>query len=104
MGKKILWIDDEIELLEPHIIFLKNKGYDVIDINNAAEALELIPINNFDAVLLDENMPGIGGLEALQKIKEIKSDLPVIMVTKNEAEDIMEEAIGENYRLYYKAC
>lgn len=100
MGKKILWIDDEIELLEPHIIFLKNKGYEVIDVNNAAEALELIPINNFDAVLLDENMPGIGGLEALQKIKEIKSNLPVIMVTKNEAEDIMEEAIGEKITDY----
>lgn len=100
MGKKLLWIDDEIELLEPHIIFLKNKGYEVIDVNNAAEALELIPINNFDAVLLDENMPGIGGLEALQKIKEIKSNLPVIMVTKNEAEDIMEEAIGEKITDY----
>lgn len=94
MIAKILWIDDEIEMLEPHSIFLKNKGYDVVGINNASDALELIADGNFHAVLLDENMPGMGGLEALQKIKEIESTLPVIMITKNEEEDIMEEAIG----------
>ncbi|MGM5629649.1 PglZ domain-containing protein [Apibacter raozihei] len=100
MAVKILWIDDEIEMLEPHIIFLKNKGYEVSGINNAADALELIPKGNYQAVLLDENMPGIGGLEALQKIKEIDVRLPVVMVTKNEAEDIMEEAIGEQIADY----
>ncbi|MDR1877525.1 MAG: PglZ domain-containing protein [Flavobacteriaceae bacterium] len=100
MTGKILWIDDEIEMLEPHIIFLKDKGYSVVEVTNAADALELIPKENFQAVLLDENMPGIGGLEALQRIKEIKPDLPVVMVTKNEAEDIMEEAIGEQIADY----
>ncbi len=100
MDGKIVWIDDEIEMLEPHIIFLKGKGYEVTGVNNATDALDLISKEKFQAVLLDENMPGIGGLEALQKIKEIKSDLPVIMVTKNEAEDIMEEAIGKQIADY----
>lgn len=100
MSIKILWIDDEIEMLEPHLIFLKNKGYDVQGINNATDALDIIPETHFDAVLLDENMPGIGGLEALQKIKEINATLPIIMVTKNEEEHIMEEAIGRQIADY----
>ncbi|MDR3271948.1 MAG: PglZ domain-containing protein [Flavobacteriaceae bacterium] len=94
MNTKILWIDDEIEMLEPHTIFLTQKGYEVVGANNATDGLNLIPDGNFSAVLLDENMPGIGGLEALQKINEIDASLPVVMITKNEEEHIMEEAIG----------
>lgn len=100
MSVKILWIDDEIEMLEPHIIFLKNKGYEVLEVNNATDGYDIIINEPIQAVLLDENMPGIGGLEALQRIKELKPRLPVIMVTKNEAEDIMEEAIGEQITDY----
>lgn len=97
---KIIWIDDEIELLKPHCIFLENKGYKVIPINNAQEAIELIDNENFSAVLLDENMPGINGLDALILIKEKHPNLPVIMVTKNEEESIMEQAIGRQISDY----
>lgn len=100
MAIKILWIDDEIELLKPHVMFLKKKGYETQMINNAIDALEIIPHENFDAVLIDENMPGMGGLEALQKIKEIKPQLPIVMITKNEEEHIMEEAIGAHIADY----
>lgn len=100
MALKILWIDDEIELLKPHAMFLQKKGYDTQMINNATDALELIPTENFSAVLIDENMPGMGGLEALQKIKEIKPQLPIVMITKNEEEHIMEEAIGSHIADY----
>lgn len=100
MAIKILWIDDEIELLKPHVMFLEKKGYETQMINNAIDALEIIPHENFDAVLIDENMPGMGGLEALQKIKEIKPQLPIVMITKNEEEHIMEEAIGAHIADY----
>lgn len=100
MAIKILWIDDEIELLKPHVMFLEKKGYDTQMINNAIDALEIIPQENFDAVLIDENMPGMSGLEALQKIKEIKPQLPIVMITKNEEEHIMEEAIGAHIADY----
>lgn len=100
MAIKILWIDDEIELLKPHAMFLERKGYETQMINNAIDALEIIPHENFDAVLIDENMPGMGGLEALQKIKEIKPQLPIVMITKNEEEHIMEEAIGAHIADY----
>lgn len=100
MAIKILWIDDEIELLKPHAMFLEKKGYETQMINNAIDALEIIPHENFDAVLIDENMPGMGGLEALQKIKEIKPQLPIVMITKNEEEHIMEEAIGAHIADY----
>lgn len=100
MAIKILWIDDEIELLKPHALFLEKKGYDTQMINNATDALEIIPNENFSAVLIDENMPGMGGLEALQKIKEIKPQLPIVMITKNEEEHIMEEAIGAHIADY----
>jgi len=100
MAIKILWIDDEIELLKPHAIFLDKKGYEMHMINNATDALELIPTENFSAVLIDENMPGMGGLEALQKIKEIKPSLPIVMITKSEEEHIMEEAIGAHIADY----
>ncbi len=100
MAIKILWIDDEIELLKPHAIFLEKKGYETKMINNATDALEIIPDENFAAVLIDENMPGMSGLEALIKIKEIKPQLPVVMITKSEEEHIMEEAIGAHIADY----
>ncbi len=97
---KIIWIDDEIDLLKPHILFLEKKGYEIFPINNGYDALEEIQNQRFDLALLDENMPGLSGLETLQKIKKIQSSLPVVMVTKNETEDIMEEAIGAHITDY----
>lgn len=91
---EILWVDDEIESLKSQIIFLKNKGYEVNACSNGHDALELLKEKNVDVVLLDESMPGLTGLETLARIKEINPQLPVVMVTKNEAEYIMEEAIG----------
>ncbi len=100
MQEKILWIDDEIDMLKPHIIFLQNKGYELTSCNNASDGIEKVKTEFFDAVLLDENMPGIGGLEALQLIKSEQPNLPVIMITKNEEEHIMEEAIGQQIADY----
>lgn len=90
----ILWADDEIDLLKPHILFLQQRGYDITPVNNGTEAVELTSENHFDVVFLDEHMPGMSGLEALAQIKNIKPNLPVVMITKNEEELIMEEAIG----------
>ena len=90
----ILWVDDEIELLKAHIIFLKNKGYDVSTVSNGADAIEMCREKTFDIVLLDEMMPGLTGLETLQEIKEIQPATPIVMVTKSEEENIMNQAIG----------
>lgn len=90
----ILWADDEIDLLKPHILFLQQRGYDVTPVNNGSEAVELCESKHFDIVFLDEHMPGMSGLEALNLIKNHKPSLPVVMITKNEEEQIMEEAIG----------
>lgn len=90
----ILWADDEIDLLKPHILFLQQRGYDITPVNNGSEAVELAEAKHFDVVFLDENMPGISGLDALARIKSNKPNLPVIMITKNEEERIMEDAIG----------
>lgn len=90
----ILWADDEIDLLKPHILFLQQRGYDITPVNNGAEAVELNESRNFDVVFLDEHMPGMSGLEALGQIKTAKPNVPVVMITKNEEEQIMEEAIG----------
>ena len=90
----ILWADDEIDLLKPHILFLQQRGYDIHPINNGSEAVELCATRHFDVVFLDENMPGLSGLDALVQIKTAKPSLPVVMITKNEEEQIMEEAIG----------
>lgn len=90
----ILWADDEIDLLKPHILFLQQRGYDITPVNNGADAVEQSAAKHFDVVFLDEHMPGMSGLEALQHIKNSKPSLPVVMITKNEAEHIMEEAIG----------
>lgn len=91
---EILWIDDEIDSLKSQILFLKNKGYEVTPLSNGYDALELLKDKYVDVVLLDESMPGLTGLETLARIKEMLPSLPVVMVTKNEAENIMEEAIG----------
>lgn len=92
---KILWADDEIDLLKPHILFLNDKGYEVITAFSGDEALDSLKENkNISAVLLDENMPGLTGLETLIKIKQISGDVPVIMITKSEEEHIMDDAIG----------
>ncbi len=96
----ILWADDEIELLKPHILFLEEKGYEVITATNGHDALDLIDKNNFEIVFLDENMPGLSGLETLQRIKNKFADLPVIMITKSEEEYIMEDAIGSQITDY----
>jgi len=97
---QILWADDEIDLLKPHIIFLENKGYEVITTNNGHDAIALAKEHNPDLVLLDENMPGLSGLETLLILKENKPDLHVVMITKNEEEHIMEEAIGSKISDY----
>ncbi|MBQ2595275.1 MAG: response regulator, partial [Bacteroidaceae bacterium] len=92
--KKLLWIDDEIELLKAHILFLEKKGYDVETVTNGYDALERCAAQTFDLILLDENMPGLSGLETLSRIKDITPSTPVVMVTKSEEENIMEQAIG----------
>lgn len=91
---RILWTDDEIEHLKAHIIFLEEKGYELETANNADDAMELLGRDSFDLVFLDENMPGKGGLDVLPLIKNLYPDLPVVMITKSEEENIMEEAIG----------
>jgi DNA-binding response OmpR family regulator len=100
MQGKILWADDEIELLKPHILFLESKGYSVDSVNNGSDAVEKSNLQDYDIVFLDENMPGISGLEALSRIKEIKPYVPVVMITKSEEEHIMEEAIGSKIADY----
>ncbi|SEB49461.1 Response regulator receiver domain-containing protein [Tenacibaculum sp. MAR_2009_124] len=96
----ILWVDDEIDLLKPHILFLEKKNYQVTSCTNGADAIDLVGEQNFDIVFLDENMPGITGLETLSSIKQINSNLPVVMITKSEEEYIMEEAIGSKIADY----
>lgn len=91
----ILWADDEIDLLKPQLLFLEKKGYEVITVTNGYDAIEEIEENNsIDVVFLDESMPGITGLETLSKIKDILPNIPVVMITKNEEENVMEEALG----------
>lgn len=97
---KILWVDDEIDLLKPHILFLEKKNYEITTCNNGRDAVDVFSENNFDIVFLDENMPGMSGLETLAEIKEKKSSTPVIMITKSEEEYIMEEAIGSKIADY----
>ena len=97
---KVLWVDDEIELLKPHIIFLEKRNYKVTEAKSGTEALEEIERQNFDIVFLDENMPGLTGLETLAEIKEQQASLPVVMITKSEEEYIMEEAIGSKIADY----
>ncbi len=90
----VLWVDDEIDLLKPHILFLEKKDYEITTCQSGTEALEEVKTKNFDIIFLDENMPGLTGLETLTELKSINSQTPVVMVTKSEEENIMEEAIG----------
>ncbi|MDE6484238.1 MAG: PglZ domain-containing protein [Duncaniella sp.] len=100
MNPKILWADDEIDLLKPHILFLRSKGYDVETVNNGRDALELTESLAPDLIILDENMPGLTGLETLQRIKLIAPQTPVIMITKSEEENIMDQAVGNKIADY----
>ena len=96
----ILWVDDEIDMLKGHLLFLEGKGYSVSTCNNGNDALDMVQENGFDTVFLDENMPGLSGLETLEKIKAMQPQLPVVMVTKSEEEHIMEMAIGSKIADY----
>ena len=96
----LLWVDDEVELLKAHIIFLEKKGYEVTTVSNGTDAIDLCQQSSFDLVLLDEQMPGLSGLETLQRIKQISPATPVVMVTKSEEENIMEQAIGQKIADY----
>lgn len=97
---KILWTDDEIDSLRAHIIFLEGKGFEVTTANNGSDAIELVRNDFFDIIFLDENMPGLSGLQTLNEIKTIAPNIPVIMITKSEEEHIMEEAIGSKMADY----
>jgi len=93
-SQRVLWVDDEIEHLKSHVQFLEGKGYEVIAATNGEDAIEMVGEQKFDVLLLDESMPGMGGLETLNEIKEIDPGLQVVMITKNEAEQLMDDAIG----------
>lgn len=95
MRRRILWVDDEIDQLRSHIIFLDKRGYDVVPVNNGEDAISLVADERFDLVLLDEQMPGMDGLTTLDEIKAIQPQMPVVMVTKSEEEEVMNEAIGK---------
>ena len=97
---RILWADDEIHLLKPYLIYLEEKGYKVTPVNNGQDAIDACQAQRFDIVFLDENMPGLSGLEALQEIKTLYPTLPVVMITKSEEEQIMEQAIGQKIADY----
>ena len=97
---QLLWVDDEMELLKAHVIFLERKGYEVTLASNGTDAIDLCQERSFDLVLLDEQMPGLSGLETLQRIKELSPATPVVMVTKSEEENIMEQAIGQKIADY----
>ena len=98
--EKILWADDEIDLLKPHIMFLKNKGYDVTTVSNGRDALDALDHDLFNLILLDENMPGLSGLETLTRINQSHPEVPVIMITKSEEENLMNQAIGNQIADY----
>lgn len=100
MNGTLLWVDDEIDLLRAYVIFLEKKGYEVVTATNGQDALDLCRARSFDLVFLDENMPGLCGLETLSRIKEIRPNLPIVMVTKNEEENIMDQAIGSKIADY----
>ena len=100
---RILWVDDEVDLLKSHVLFLRGKGYDVDTCNNGADAIEMVRTTPYDLIILDEMMPGMTGLETLPLIKEQRPTTPVIMVTKSEEESIMDKAIGSKIADYHQA-
>ncbi len=100
MQPKILWADDEIDLLKPHILFLKEKGYDVTPVHSGTEAIDECRNDFFDIIFLDENMPGLTGLETLTRIKAFRPDVPIVMITKSEEEFLMDDAIGSQISDY----
>ena len=95
----ILWIDDEIDALKSHILFLQSKGFSIDMVSNGYDAIDMVKDNSYDIIFLDENMPGLTGLDTLNQLKEI-INTPVIMITKSEQEEIMEEAIGSKIADY----
>lgn len=100
MKTKILWADDEIDLLKPHILFLNAKGYEVLPVVSGDDALETLKKEMVDIIFLDENMPGMSGIETLKRIKTFNQNIPIVMITKSEEENIMEDAIGSNIADY----
>ena len=97
---RILWTDDEVEALKPHIFFLQEKGYEIDTCSNGNDTIDLVRQNRYDLIFLDENMPGLSGIETLKLIKEVRTDIPVVMITKSDEEDIMEAAIGSEIADY----
>lgn len=97
---RILWIDDEIELLKPHVLFLQEKGHEVETVTNGRDAVDLVKERFFDLILLDENMPGLSGMETLSEMRELQPNTPVVMITKSEEEQVMEDAIGSRVSDY----
>ena len=97
---KILWTDDEVEALKPHIFFLEEKGYEIDTCSNGNDTIDLVKQNRYDLIFLDENMPGLSGIETLKLIREVRTDIPVVMITKSEEEDLMETAIGSEIADY----
>ncbi len=97
---KILWTDDEVEALKPHIFFLREKGYEIDTCSNGNDTIDLVRQNSYDIIFLDENMPGLSGIETLKLIKEVRNDIPVVMITKSEEEELMEAAIGSDIAYY----
>lgn len=97
---KILWTDDEVEALKPHIFFLEDKGYEIDTCSNGNDTVDLVRQNSYDLIFLDENMPGLSGIETLRLIREVRTDIPVVMITKSDEEEIMEAAIGSEIADY----
>ena len=97
---RILWTDDEVEALKSHIFFLEEKGYEIDTCSNGNDTIDLVRQNSYDLIFLDENMPGLSGIETLRLIKEVRTDIPVVMITKSEEEDLMEAAIGSEIADY----
>jgi DNA-binding response OmpR family regulator len=97
---RLLWTDDEVEALKPHILFLEEKGYEIDTCSNGTDTIDLVRQNPYDLIFLDEHMPGLSGIETLRLIKEVRTDIPVVMITKSEEEDIMEAAIGSEIADY----
>jgi CheY-like chemotaxis protein len=97
---KILWTDDEVEVLKPHIYFLEEKGYEIDTCSNGNDTIDLVRQNSYDLIFLDENMPGLSGIETLRLIREVRTDIPVVMITKSDEEEIMEAAIGSEIADY----